>query len=73
MIKSFQHKGLEKFFMTGEIKGIEANHAKRLRLILAILDALTILDDFKQYPSLEAPLARIRRQRRKLVVDADVL
>jgi proteic killer suppression protein len=50
MIKSFQRKGLEKFFLTGEMKGIQANHAKRLRLILGILDALTSLDDFKQYP-----------------------
>ena len=54
MINGFQHKGLEKFFLTGEMKGVQANHAKRLRLILGILDALTSLDDFKQYPSLEA-------------------
>lgn len=53
MIRSFQHKGLEKFFATGETKGIQASHAKRLRLILGVLDALTSLDDFKQYPSLE--------------------
>ncbi len=59
MIKSFRHKGLEKFFLTSETKGIQAKHAKRLRLILGIVDVLTSLDDFKQYPSLELhPLKR---------------
>ncbi len=38
MIKSFAHKGLEKFFRTGSIKGIQAMHAARLRLILAQLN-----------------------------------
>jgi proteic killer suppression protein len=41
MIKSFKHKGLEKFFTTGSQKGIQAAHAKRLRLILARLHAST--------------------------------
>jgi toxin HigB-1 len=41
MIKSFRHKGLEKFFSTGKTSGIRADHAKRLRLILASLNAAT--------------------------------
>lgn len=41
MIKSFKHKGLEKFFATGSQKGIQAAHVKRLRLILARLHAST--------------------------------
>jgi plasmid maintenance system killer protein len=28
MIKSFKHKGLEKFYKSGSAKGIQANHAK---------------------------------------------
>ncbi|MBK1700894.1 type II toxin-antitoxin system RelE/ParE family toxin [Thiococcus pfennigii] len=38
MIKSFAHKGLERFFVTGSRAGIQARHAKRLRLTLALLD-----------------------------------
>lgn len=39
MIKSFRHKGLERFFLTGSKAGIQAAHAGRLRLQLAKLDA----------------------------------
>lgn len=39
MIRSFRHKGLELFFRTGGKRGIQAKHAKRLRLILGRLDA----------------------------------
>ncbi len=38
MIKSFIHKGLERFYRTGSKAGIQAKHAKRLRLILSNLD-----------------------------------
>jgi proteic killer suppression protein len=41
MIQSFKHKGLERFFKTGEKFGIQAKHAKRLRLILGRLNAST--------------------------------
>ncbi len=41
MIKSFKHKGLEKFFLKGTKSGIQAKHAKRLRLILGQLNAST--------------------------------
>jgi toxin HigB-1 len=39
MIKSFKHKGLQKFYDMGKISGIQAKHEKRLRLILTRLDA----------------------------------
>ncbi len=39
MIKSFAHKGLEKFFKTGSKSGIQAAHENRLRAQLAKLDA----------------------------------
>ncbi|WP_423908667.1 type II toxin-antitoxin system RelE/ParE family toxin [Candidatus Spongiihabitans sp.] len=37
MIRSFRHKGLAKFFETGNTAGIQNQHAKRLRLILGRL------------------------------------
>ncbi len=39
MIRSFKHKGLANFFKTGSTAGIQASHAKRLRLILGRLHA----------------------------------
>ena len=39
MIKSFKHKGLERLYMTGSRKGITTEHFKRIRMILARLDA----------------------------------
>jgi proteic killer suppression protein len=41
MIQSFKHKGLERFFKAGNKSGIQANHAKRLQLILGRLNAST--------------------------------
>jgi len=38
MIKSFRHKGLERFFHEGSKAGIQPAHASRLRLQLAALD-----------------------------------
>ena len=45
MIKSFKHKGLRKFFETGSLAGIQANHANRLRMQLAALDTAQTIDD----------------------------
>ena len=39
MIKSFRHKGLKKLYDTGSQQGVKPEHVKRLRLILARLDA----------------------------------
>ncbi len=41
MIRSFRHKGLEKYFLKGTKSGIQAKHAPRLRLILGRLNAAT--------------------------------
>lgn len=38
MIKSFRHKGLQRFFETGARAGIQWTHASRLRLQLAALN-----------------------------------
>lgn len=38
MIKSFRHKGVERFFTTGSKAGIQAKHADRLHEQLFMLD-----------------------------------
>ena len=45
MIKSFKHKGLEKFFLTGSTKGIQSIHAERIRLILNRLNHIQEIQD----------------------------
>lgn len=45
MIKSFKHKGLQTFFESGSKKGIQANHATKLRMQLAALDTATCIED----------------------------
>ena len=57
MIKSFAHKGLEKFFGTSSTAGIQAVHAKRLRLILAMLDQSRVIGD------MESPALRLHQLR----------
>jgi proteic killer suppression protein len=39
VIRSFRHKGLERFFREGSKAGVQAAHAPRLRLQLGRLDA----------------------------------
>ncbi|MEH6503032.1 MAG: type II toxin-antitoxin system RelE/ParE family toxin [Cycloclasticus sp.] len=45
MIKSFKHKGLEVFYTSGTTKGIQAKHAKKLRMQLAALDTAHQIED----------------------------
>lgn len=45
MIKSIHHKGLRLFFETGKTSGIQANHAKRLRMQLAALQTAQAIED----------------------------
>jgi toxin HigB-1 len=66
MIKSFVHKGLESYFLTGNKKGVQAGHAVKLKLQLAALNqARSAIDlnapgwrlhqlkgDYRGYPSL---------------------
>lgn len=39
MLKSFKHKGLERFFTNGNVKGIPAHSAGRIERMLDLLDA----------------------------------
>ena len=45
MIKSFKHKGLQRFYETGSTSGIQSAHRKRLRMQLAALNTATIIKD----------------------------
>jgi len=45
VIKSFKHKGLKKFYESGSTRGIQAAHAKKLRIQLAALDTAQSIDD----------------------------
>lgn len=69
MIKSFCHKGLAEFFATGSTRKVQAKHAKRLRLILTLLNAAT-------HPKqMDAPGLRLHRLKGKpagrFAVDVD--
>ncbi len=44
MIKTFKHKGLEKFFYQGITKGIQSKHAEKLADILDLLDAADTIE-----------------------------
>ena len=45
MIKSFKHKGLEKFFETGKTAGIQSAHKNKLRIRLTALDTAIKIQD----------------------------
>jgi len=45
MIRSFRHKGLKRFYETGSLAGVQADHAKRLRMLLAALDTAISVQD----------------------------
>ena len=45
MIKTFSHKGLEKFFVEGSKKGIQPKHSQRLEDILDLLDSAEEVGD----------------------------
>lgn len=45
MILSFRHKGLRRLFETGNTSGVQAAHARRLRMQLAALDTASTVDD----------------------------
>jgi len=60
MIKSFAHKGLQRFFVTGSASGIKTIHADRLRLLLSMLDQAVRVSD------MDAPGLRLHPLKGKL-------
>lgn len=45
MINNFSHKGLKKFFLSGDSAKIQKNHTKKLELILAKLNTSVQIAD----------------------------
>lgn len=45
VILSFKHKGLERFFVSGSTAGIQADHVRRLRLVLGRLNVAQEIRD----------------------------
>lgn len=45
MIKTWQHKGLKRFYETGSISGIQPTHKIKLKIILQRLDAAISPED----------------------------
>jgi proteic killer suppression protein len=45
LIRSYKHKGLQRFAETGSRAGIQPKHAKKLHLLLTALDAATAPED----------------------------
>jgi len=51
MIVSFRHKGLEQLFLKNKTKGVKADHVRKLKQILAVLNAAQSIDDIKIIPA----------------------
>ena len=45
MIRTFRHKGLQRFFEAGSKAGIQPDRVDRLRMRLAALDTATCIED----------------------------
>jgi len=45
MIKSFKHKGLKKYFQTGNISGIQAKHQHKVPMQLTAIDTAQDIED----------------------------
>ena len=63
MIISFKHKGLEKFFNSGDKSGIQEKHTQRLRLILNRLNLMAKIEDVS-FPS--ANLHKLKGEKKDL-------
>ena len=60
MIKSFKHKGLQKFFETGSTAGIQVARKKKLKMRLIALDTATHIQD------MDLPGFRLHRLKGKM-------
>jgi toxin HigB-1 len=52
MIKSFRHRGLQRFYETGDHRELRADQIKRIRRILAMLDAAAIVETLETLPGM---------------------
>ena len=52
MIKSFRHRGLQRYFETGDHRDLRADQVKRIRRVLAILDAAVSIETLETLPGM---------------------
>jgi toxin HigB-1 len=45
MIQKFKHKGLKQFFESGDASGVNPQHVRRLRYVLALLETAESIED----------------------------
>lgn len=48
VIKTFRHKGFKALYLTGNAKGVRADHVSRLRRALSALDIAAVPDDMDE-------------------------
>jgi toxin HigB-1 len=60
MIKSLKHKGLKKYFETGNTSGIQAKHERKLRMQLVAIDTTQSIEDI-DLPSFKLHLLKGNR------------
>ena len=72
MIKTFSHKGLEKFFIDGSTAGIQPKHKQKLAFILDRLDAAETHQDMN-LPGLRlhSHIGNKKNERQKYSVDVN--
>ncbi len=71
MIKSFRHKSLRKRFEIGSTSGVQASHAKRLRMQLAALDTAQTIEDMDIHGFRLHPLKGQKRGRWSITVNGN--
>ena len=47
MIRSFRHKGIERFFRKSDLRGINARHGPRIRRMLELIDHASATDQLE--------------------------
>jgi toxin HigB-1 len=52
MIKSFRHRGMQRYFETGDHRDLRADQVKRIRRVLAILDAAASVGTLETLPGM---------------------
>lgn len=47
MVDGIRHKGLLRFYETGDARGLNAEHVSKIRLILGVLDIAASIEDLR--------------------------
>jgi proteic killer suppression protein len=60
MIRTWKHKGLKRFFVSGDTSGINSEHAQRLKVILQLLNVA------KSFQQMDLPGMRFHKLKGEL-------